>query len=379
MRVFVHGAAATPTPCSTRSRAAPTSRRCASITSHRRPLPLRRGRARRPVSSVSLFTGAPLRKADRRGAGRLHAGVPLGHPRASSPSGQVPLDVALLQLSPPDRHGNCTLGTSVDAAKAAADSARIVIAEINERMPRTHGNTVGSASPAIDAFICVDRRRFHEARHGPETDVDGAHRRARRGARRGRLDAAARASAASPTRCSPPGRQARAGRPHRDVLRRGRSISSRRASSPTGCKKVHPGRIVTSFVSGSRRLYDFVDDNLDGRVPPLRPHQRHEPHPQERQGGRHQLGGRDRPHRPGVRRLDGAHASSPASAGRWTSSAAPRSRAGARPIIALPSTAANGAGLAHRRGAQARRGRGDDPRARALGGHRARRGRTSTG
>jgi acyl-CoA hydrolase len=57
-------------------------------------------------------------------------------------SGNVPLDAALLQLSPPDAHGFCTLGPSVDAARAAADSARIIVAEINEQLPRTHGNSV---------------------------------------------------------------------------------------------------------------------------------------------------------------------------------------------------------------------------------------------
>src|SRR5690606_25606971 len=50
-------------------------------------------------------------------------------------------DAALVQLSMPDRHGYCSLGTSVDAARAAVDSAAVVIAEINAQMPRTHGNT----------------------------------------------------------------------------------------------------------------------------------------------------------------------------------------------------------------------------------------------
>jgi hypothetical protein len=50
--------------------------------------------------------------------------------------------VALLQLSPPDVHGYCTLVTSVDAALAAALSARYIVAEIDEQMPRTIGNTL---------------------------------------------------------------------------------------------------------------------------------------------------------------------------------------------------------------------------------------------
>lgn len=60
--------------------------------------------------------------------------------------GQLPVDVALLHLSPPDAHGYCSLGTSVDVALAGARAARVRIAQINPRMPRTHG----------DCFLHVD-------------------------------------------------------------------------------------------------------------------------------------------------------------------------------------------------------------------------------
>jgi len=52
----------------------------------------------------------------------------------------LPIDVALITVSPPDLHGYCSLGTSVDIARAAVDTARIVIAQVNPRMPRTHGD-----------------------------------------------------------------------------------------------------------------------------------------------------------------------------------------------------------------------------------------------
>ena len=51
----------------------------------------------------------------------------------------LPLDVALIQVSPPDAHGFCSLGTSVDIARAAVDTAKYVIAQVNPLMPRTHG------------------------------------------------------------------------------------------------------------------------------------------------------------------------------------------------------------------------------------------------
>ena len=65
-------------------------------------------------------------------------------------SGQLPLDVALVHVIPPDAHGFCSLGTSVDTARAAVDSARLVIAQINPRMPRTLG----------DSFIHLDQIDF---------------------------------------------------------------------------------------------------------------------------------------------------------------------------------------------------------------------------
>ena len=52
----------------------------------------------------------------------------------------LPIDVALIQVSPPDQHGFCTLGTSVDIALSAVQKARYVIAQVNPKMPRTHGD-----------------------------------------------------------------------------------------------------------------------------------------------------------------------------------------------------------------------------------------------
>jgi len=89
----------------------------------------------------NLFVGGNLRKAVQ--AGRADyipiflSEVPLLFRRQI-----LPLDVAMLQVSPPDKNGFCTLGVSVDASLAAAQSAKTVIAEINPQMPRTHGDGV---------------------------------------------------------------------------------------------------------------------------------------------------------------------------------------------------------------------------------------------
>ena len=57
-------------------------------------------------------------------------------------TGALPLDVVLMQVSPPDAHGFVSLGTTVDCTQTASRCAPMVIAEVNRRMPRTHGDTV---------------------------------------------------------------------------------------------------------------------------------------------------------------------------------------------------------------------------------------------
>jgi 4-hydroxybutyrate CoA-transferase len=89
--------------------------------------------------SCSFFAGANVRSAIE--AGRADyipiflSEIPLLFRRNI-----IQLDVALVQVSPPDHHGYCTLGTSVDIAKAAIETANFVIAEINPQMPHTHGD-----------------------------------------------------------------------------------------------------------------------------------------------------------------------------------------------------------------------------------------------
>ena len=70
-------------------------------------------------------------------------------------TGQYPLDVALIHVSPPDLRGRCSLGISVDITKAAAENASMVIAQVNPQMPRTLGDTFLSAEE-IDYLVPVD-------------------------------------------------------------------------------------------------------------------------------------------------------------------------------------------------------------------------------
>ena len=87
-------------------------------------------------------------------------------------SGQLPLDVALVNVSPPDRHGFCSLGTSVDCARAAVESAQVVIAQLDPRVPRTLGDSF-IHQREIDFAVHVDAPLLAEE-PGPISDTERA-------------------------------------------------------------------------------------------------------------------------------------------------------------------------------------------------------------
>lgn len=87
----------------------------------------------------SLFTSTPVRAAVN-GENGDFVPIFLSEIPVLFKKGMLPLDVAIVTVSPPDQHGYCTLGTSVDVARAAVDSAKKIIAIVNPQMPRTHGD-----------------------------------------------------------------------------------------------------------------------------------------------------------------------------------------------------------------------------------------------
>ncbi len=207
--------------------------------------------------SISLFTGAPLRQAIAENRADF---VPifLSDIPGLFLSGSVPLDVALVQVSPPDAHGLCSLGTSCDAAKAAVETARLVVAEINEQMPRTHGNNVVPFE-RIHAFIASDRPLI-EHRPEPETAVE---------ARIGEIVADLVEDGSTLQMGIGGIPDAVLARLHhkRDLGIHTEMFSDRvvdlveSGAVTNRLKAVGTGRIITSFVNGTRRLFDFVHDN----------------------------------------------------------------------------------------------------------------------
>jgi len=209
------------------------------------------------LRSVSFFVAANARKAVAEGRADF-VPVFLSDIPALFASGCVPLDVAMVQLSPPDRHGFCSLGTSVDAARGAVDSAKLVIAEINDRMPRTHGNTAVHID-RVHAFVRTSRPIVAHASEPPgevETRIgelvaelveDGATLQTGIGA-------------------IPDAVLARLGNRHdlgvhTEMFSDGMIPLIENGVVTNRMKAVHPNRTVTSFVNGTQALYDFVDDN----------------------------------------------------------------------------------------------------------------------
>ncbi len=258
MRVFIHGASATPTPLLEALAARTDLEGVRLYHLHTAgPMPFAEPRYAGRFVSVSLFTGPAMREAIADGRADFMP-IFLSDIPALFRSGAVKLDAALLQLSPPDTHRLCTLGTSVDTAKAAADAAPLVIAEINEQMPRTLGNTVVPFQ-RITAFTHTNRPLLEHAPE-PETAVE---------ARIGELIAALvedRSTLQMGIGTIPDAVLSRLGS-KRDLgihteMFSDRVVDLAEAGAVTNrYKNVHPGRIVTSFVTGTRRVFDFVRDN----------------------------------------------------------------------------------------------------------------------
>lgn len=205
----------------------------------------------------ALFVGANVREAVQTGRAD-YIPVFLSEVPSLFRKGILPLDVALIQVSPPDRHGFCSLGISVDVTRAAVQSARTVIAQINPNMPRTHGDglihidTINYAvevnDPLPEKEPCVlSEVELAIGRHCAGLVEDGATLQMGIGA----IPDAVLASLRHHKRLGI----------HTEMFSDG-LLPLVEAGVITGeLKKVYPGRIVSGFVMGTRKLYDFVDDN----------------------------------------------------------------------------------------------------------------------
>ncbi len=170
----------------------------------------------------------------------------------------LPLDVALVHVSPPDEHGFCSFGVEVGVTKTAAQAARTVIAEVNPHMPRTLGDSFIHVSK-IDFIVPVDYP-LPEIPMGETSDLS-------------------RRIARNIAALIPDGATLQMGiggipdavlhelmshkhlGVHSEMFSDGIIDLVERGIIDGESKTLHPGKIVAGFMLGTRRLYDFVHDN----------------------------------------------------------------------------------------------------------------------
>jgi acyl-CoA hydrolase len=174
-------------------------------------------------------------------------------------SGVKKVDVALLQVSPPDKHGYVSLGVSVDTAKAASECAKIVIAQINRHMPRVHG----------DGLIHIDKIDYAIEHDTPlyspkpkdlsETEkMIGKHI-------AGLIDDGSTLQlgiGAIPNAvCNELTHHRHLGL-HTEMWSDGAFQLLKRGVIDNSKKRFHRGKVTSAFLIGSKEMYDFIDDNM---------------------------------------------------------------------------------------------------------------------
>ncbi|KAI9550692.1 acetyl coenzyme A-transferase [Daphnia sinensis] len=171
----------------------------------------------------------------------------------------LPLDVALIHVSPPDKHGFCSLGTSVDIARSAVKNAKHIIAQVNSKMPRTHGDgiihineinsfvEVDEALPEVSYSSKIDDITMTIGRHCAELIED-----------KSTLQMGIGAIPDAVLSCLTNHKDLGV---HTEMFSDGVIPLVQNGVITNKFKKKHRGKIATGFAIGTRKLYDFIDDN----------------------------------------------------------------------------------------------------------------------
>ena len=170
----------------------------------------------------------------------------------------LPLDVALVHVSVPDKHGYCSLGVSVEASLAAIDNAKIVIAQVNEQMPRTHGDGIIHITE-IDLFVACNEPIPVHVFGNPsaiENKIGGyvASLIEDKSTLQMGIGTIPNAVLSRLTNHKDLGL-------HTEMLSDGVIDLILKDVINGNFKGVNPGRALATFLMGSKRLYDYVDDN----------------------------------------------------------------------------------------------------------------------
>ncbi len=205
----------------------------------------------------TFFVAENVREALARGMGD-YTPIFLSEVPAEFEEGRIPIDVALIQVSPPDSRGLCSLGVSVDIVKAAAANAHYVIAQVNTQMPRTHGDSFIHVNH-VDVLVAQDEPIYET----PAAKLDDRLRKLGE-------NVAHLVEDGSTIECgigNVPQAVAQFLHGKKDLGIHTEMFSDWvielvECGAVTSAKKsINRGKIVASFCMGSRKLYDYIDDN----------------------------------------------------------------------------------------------------------------------
>jgi acetyl-CoA hydrolase len=206
----------------------------------------------------ALFAGGNVRRALAEGRADFVPAHLSEIPRLIE-TGALPIDVALVHVSPPDEHGFCSFGVGVECTKAAAEKARTVLAVVNRRMPRSLGDSFIHAS-RLAKVVEVDR---------PVLELAGA----------GQVGETARAIGAHVAELIEDGATLQMGIGeipdavllnlegkrdlgiHTEMFSDGVVAQFEKGVITNAAKTLHRGKIIASFVLGSQKTFDFLDNN----------------------------------------------------------------------------------------------------------------------
>ena len=206
----------------------------------------------------SLFTSTPVRAAVNAENGD-YVPIFLSEIPVLFKNGMLPIDVALITVSPPDSHGYCTLGTSVDVARSAIDTAKRIIAIVNPKMPRTHGdgmihiNRIEKMVWSEEELLTINysekvgEEEMKIGRNVAELIDDKA-----------TLQMGIGTIPDAVLQCLHNHKDLGV---HTEMLSDGVIDLIKNDVINNKYKATHTNRTITSFCFGTRRLYDFVDDN----------------------------------------------------------------------------------------------------------------------
>lgn len=209
-------------------------------------------------NTFSCFVGANVRKAINNNGRSNYIPIFLSAIHEVLEAGDLKVDVALIKVSPPDQHGYCSLGVSVDVSLEAIQTARLIIAEINENVPRVHGDGFIHISQIDKAIASTDRmHEMHPKTLSEEEKMIGKHishliedgSTLQMGI--GGVPDAVLAQLGGHKNLGI----------HTEMFSDGILPLVKSGVINGSKKKVLNGKLVSCFAVGTQKLYDFLDDN----------------------------------------------------------------------------------------------------------------------